>query len=248
MTGLMIVTLIVSVLACAAVFVVVDVLTTGIIKRMKKEVFRYIKQYNEQMQVDAQAEVAATMQSVVGADGVPEREEQLAIPFIPKAQPMQKQDFFSDYRKVRECFHGKQEEVIAQIPMQDKAVTVKYGLVCKILEKLSFDSLYEISCLPEEKQLLVLDEVLDAKEKTILAEYRESRNGVFDCAEFYSYLKNKQAEYDDTIYYFVGKEEDTEGITDERVRPCADEAILEGFQLLHGGYLYDYGVRSSELR
>lgn len=49
MTGLMIITLVVALVACGAVFVIVDVLAGGIIKQMKKEVFRYVKQYNEHM-------------------------------------------------------------------------------------------------------------------------------------------------------------------------------------------------------
>ena len=248
MTGMMIITLIVSLLACGAVFIVVDSLANGVMKRMKKEVFRYIKQYNEQMQdsMGAQNEVAATQ--IVGAEALPDREEHLAIPFVPKAQPMQKKDFFQDYRKLRESFPVSKERVITQIPPQEESVGVRYRLVCSILDKLSFDNLYEITCLSEEKQLLVLDDILGEEEKTIFSEYREEEGSIFDCARFYTYLKNKQAEYDDTIYCFVGTEDVVDESKDGRVKPCADQAVLEGFQLLHGGYLYDYGVRSSELR
>ncbi len=248
MTGMMIITLIVSLLACGAVFIVVDSLANGVMKRMKKEVFRYIKQYNEQMQEGTGQQGAVTVSAVAGADTLPDREENLAIPFVPKAQPMQKRDFFQDYRKLRESFPVSKEQVIAQIPPQEELVGVRYHLVCSILDKLSFDNLYEISCLSEEKQLVVLDEILDEAEKTIFSEYREAENRSFDCAKFYTYLKNKKAEYDDTIYCFVGTEDGADGSTDGRVKSCADQAVLEGFQLLHGGYLYDYGVRSSELR
>lgn len=248
MTGLMIVTLIVSLLACIAVFVVVDSLANSVLKRMKKEVFRYIKQYNEQMQKDegqAQSleETAATATAVL-----PEAEDALAIPFVPKAQPMQKKDFFRDYRKVRDIFRAHPEQVIEQIPAQDESIGVRYRLVTGILDKLSFDNLYEICCLASEKQLLVLEDILEEDEKTIVSEYCDNVDSIFDCAKFHTYLKNKQAEYDDTIYCFAGTQEGMKKSADERVKPCTDKEVLEGFQLLHGGYLYDYGVRSSELR
>lgn len=248
MTGMMIITLIVSLLACGAVFIVVDSLANGVMKRMKKEVFRYIKQYNEQMQDGSVLQGTVAASTVTGTEGLPDREENLAIPFVPKAQPMQKKDFFCDYRKLRESFPVSQEQVIARIPPQEASVGEKFRLVCDILDKLSFDNLYEIGCLSEEKQLLVLDDILDEGEKEILSAYREECGDTFDCAKFYTYLKNKQAEYDDTIYCFVGMEDVADGDKDGRVKPCADQALLEGFQLLHGGYLYDYGVRSSELR
>lgn len=247
MTGLMIITLIVALFACVAVFVVVDSLANGVMKRMKKEVFRYIKQYNEQMQNET-GQVEAVAEMAVTSTAVLPDEEKLAIPFVPKAQPMQKKDFFRDYRKVRELFHEQPEQVIEQIPAQDEKNSVRYRLVSGILDKLSFDNLYEICCLSSEKQLLVLEDILDEEEKTIFSEYCDNMDSIFDCAKFHVYLKNKQAEYDDTIYCFTGMEAGLEKNTDKRVKPCTDHAVLEGFQLLHGGYLYDYGVRSSELR
>ena len=248
MTGMMIVTLIVAFLACGAVFAVVDSLAAGVMKRMKKEVFRYIKQYNGQLQDGIEQSDKGNDSVVPAKESLLHREEQLALPFVPKTQPMQKQDFFRDYRKIRESFQVSQEQVIAQIPPQEESMVACYHRVCSTLDKLSFDNLYEISSLSEANQLIVLEEILDEEEKTLLFEYREAENSSFDCAKFYTYLKNKKAECDDTIYCFTGTEVVVDGSGEGRVRLCTDPEVLEGFQLLHGGKLYDYGVRSSELR
>lgn len=241
MTGLMIVTLLVAVLACGAVFVLVDVLTTGIMKRMKKEVFRHIKQYNDIMQDTTAATVEEDKEAKQEYAGF-RREEQLAVPFLPSVRPMRKADFFSDYRKIREAFSVDSAEVIRTIPQNGQEQQVCYETAVSILEKLSFEVLYRISGLSSKSQLEVLDEILEEREAAMLAEYVEVSGKEFDCTEFHTYVKSMKAKNDDTVYCYVAP-----GRTAESGAVIVDDALCEGFQLLHGNLLYDYGLRSSEI-
>lgn len=247
MTGLMIIALLVALLACGAVFVIVDVLAGGIIKQMKKEVFRYVKQYNEHMQNGTAAQESKEKQKYSATEDIKKKDENLPVPFLPSVRPMRKQDFFQDYRKLRELFNNDMDRVIEQIPKQEKKEAANYALYAKMADSLSFDTLYEISSLASEKQLEILREVFEKKECMVLDEYLAQTEQEFDCAQFYTYLKRKKAEYDNTIYCFVGKGNAGPKETDTVVKVCEDEEICEGFQLLHGNLLYDYGVRSSEL-
>ena len=128
MTGLMIITLVVALVACGAVFVIVDVLAGGIIKQMKKEVFRYVKQYNEHMQAGTAIQGETKVQATSVMEGVKRKEETLPVPFLPSVRPMRKQDFFQDYRKLRELFDNDMGKVIQQIPQKAKE---EIGFVAK---------------------------------------------------------------------------------------------------------------------
>ena len=247
MTGLMIVTLVVALLACGAVFVIVDVLAGGIIKQMKKEVFRYVKQYNEHMQAGTAIQGEAKVQASSAMEGVRMKEETLPVPFLPSVRPMRKQDFFRDYRKLRELFDNDMGKVIQQIPQKTQEETAAYAVYAKMLESLSFDTLYEISSLTSENQLAVLRDVFGQEECAVLEQYLAETEQEFDCAQFHTYLKSKKAECDDTIYCYVGKGSKAVQAADAKLELCVDEELCEGFQLLHGNLLYDYGVRSSEL-
>ena len=246
MTGLMIITLLVALLACGAVFVIVDVLAGGVIRQMKKEVFRYVKQYNEHMQSGTGAQEIKSQKNAAPEERK-QKAENLPVPFLPSVCPMRKQDFFQDYRKLREVFATDVNQVIAQLPKQNKANSEKYALFAGMVDSLSFDTLYEISSLPSQIQLEILREAFGKKEREVLETYLEQTEQDFDCARFYTYLKSKKAEHDNTIYCYVGSGHAGLQQTKTKVELCVDEEICEGFQLLHGNLLYDYGVRSSEL-
>ena len=247
MTGLMIITLVVALVACGAVFVIVDVLAGGIIKQMKKEVFRYVKQYNEHMQAGTAVQGEKKVQANSVMEGIKMKEETLPVPFLPSVRPMRKQDFFQDYRKLRELFDNDMGKVIQQIPQKTQEETTAYVLYAGMLERLNFDTLYEISSLTSENQLEVLREVFKKAECEVREQYLAETEQEFDCTQFHTYLKSKKAECDDTIYCYVGRGSKAVQSADAKLELSVDEELCEGFQLLHGNLLYDYGVRSSEL-
>lgn len=247
MTGLMIVTLLVAVVSCGAVFVLVDMLATGIMKRMKKEVFRHIKQYNQLLDgevADSRKQVADVKQENVCYV----KDENLAVPFLPSVRPMRKADFFSDYRKIREVFCHRPEEIVKEIQhTQERENVSQYVMSGSILEKLSFEVLYMISEVSSEKQLAILEEILDEREREVLSAYRESTTRPFDCTEFHMYVKNLRLACDDTVYCFVAPGQSGQSEQLSQCKLIEEESLCEGFQLLHKNLLYDYGLRKSEI-
>ena len=248
MSANMIAAVIITVLSCVAVVFFVVLLSSGVLQRLKKEVFRYIKVYN------AYLEEAATKDEEKAEDtDLRIKEETIglpadpAIPFIAQNAPMQKQDFFADYLKIRSAFQANPVQVLKEFPKENPSVG-NATLYNEMLNKLSFDSVYKISCLQEEQQKEVLREVFTEEERVVLTEYEETLTYPFSVTEFVLYLKAKSREADDTVYLFA-REPERLGVTptSEQLKLCRDENLCEGFQVMQGNRLYDYGLRSSEM-
>lgn len=180
-------------------------------------------------------------------------EETLAIPFVASYQPTKKWDFFEDYTTIRMAFTYDMETAITKVKQdiieresQKEEQVCKLSVIESILQKLSYETVYQISSVPAIYQTDILSEILDETEKLLFYEFEEITEGEFDCIEFYSYLKTKKMELDDTIYLHI-RPIDAKKRKEQDVTVYPDENICEGFQLVTGNYLYDYGIRNSEI-
>lgn len=248
MSANMIAAVIIAIISCVVVILAVVFLSSGVLQKLKKEVFRYIKVYNKYMEEASVKESVAeeNVSSLNEEDtfGIP---KDPAIPFIAKNASMQKKDFFADYVKLRNAFDKDATQALQNIPEFSKEEIAMGMCVDSMLEKLSFESVYQISCLQQEKQLLVLNEIFSQTEQEILKMYTEER-GACSVTEFYTYLQGKSKELDRMVYVYSGQPERL-GIQEEseQLKICRDENLCEGFQIIIGNRLYDYGVRSSEM-
>lgn len=249
MSANMIAAVIITVISCAVVIFAVVLLSSGVLQKLKKEVFRYIKVYNKYMEETSEAETNAreTTDSVKTEEefGLP---KDPAIPFIAKNVETQKKDFFADYVKIRSAFRNSAASALRNLPAFSDSDIVLGVCVDGILQKLSFDSVFRISCLQPEKQLAVLNEIFSETEQEVLTRYTEENGPVFSVTEFYSYLQGKSKELDQTVYLY-SREPDALGIQakSDQLIICKDEELCEGFQIVQGNRLYDYGLRSSEI-
>ena len=147
MSANMIAAVIITVLSCVAVVFFVVLLSSGVLQRLKKEVFRYIKVYNAYLE-----EAAAKDEEKAKDTDLQIKEEAIglpadpAIPFIAKNAPMQKQDFFADYLKIRSAFRANPAQVLKDFPKENPSAG-NVAWYREMLDKLSFDSVYKISCL-----------------------------------------------------------------------------------------------------
>lgn len=250
MSANMIAAVIITVLSCACVVFFVILLSSGVLQKLKKEVFRYIKVYNKYMEGAGTREPdeCAATETQNNPEEVQELPKEPAIPFIAKNVPTQKQDFFADYLKIRSAFSTSPVQVLREIQKQPSGEPETGACIKELLEKLSFETVYRISCLQSEQQVAVLDEVLSEEEKKVLEQYRATQSFAFSVTEFYSYLRGKCKELDDTVFFYTRNPESL-GLQakSEQLKICQDEKLCEGFQILQGNRLYDYGLRSSEI-
>ncbi len=249
MSANMIAAVIITVISCAVVIFAVILLSSGVLQKLKKEVFRYIKVYNKYMEEAVASE--QNMEKSVETErteAVSELPKDPAIPFIARNVETQKKDFFADYIKIRSAFQNSAASALRKLPELSEEEASMGICVDELVQKLSFESMYRISCLQPEKQLQVLKEILSEKEWNLLEQYREETGVVFSVTEFYSYLQGKSKEFDRKVYLY-SREPKELGIqaNSEQLQICRDEMLCEGFQIIQGNRLYDYGLRSSEI-
>ena len=82
----------------------------------------------------------------------------------------------------------------------------------------------------------------------MLEAYKDTVYGEFSVTEFSLWLQGKGKELDDTVYLYT-REPEGLGLQakSEQLQICKDENLCEGFQIVQGNRLYDYGLRSSEM-
>ena len=249
MSANMIAAVIITGISCVVVIFAVILLSSGVLQKLKKEVFRYIKVYNKYM------EEASVTEANTGATKDEEKSEDFfelpkdpAIPFIAKNAETQKKDFFADYVKIRSAFRNSAASALRNLPTLSDSEIALGVCVDGILQKLSFDSVYRISCLQPEKQVSVLKEIFSETEQEVLKQYTEENEGVFSVIGFYSHLQGKSKELDRTVYLYSREPEEL-GIQakSDQLIIRKDEELCEGFQIVQGNRLYDYGLRSSEI-
>lgn len=146
------------------------------------------------------------------------------------------------YRWVRANFDRAPEEVLAELP--DDADS-RGGPAGELLAKLDYDSVYQLSTLPENEQLEVLSQVL-SEEETVLLEDYNSAHSHFDCIAFYDYLQSRAAEEPKAVCLRVSPTAARKEYP-ERVRVIVDEDICEGFQVETSNLLYDYSIKMKEM-
>lgn len=250
MQGSMIAAIIILMFACLFTLFMVYSIASSIQKKLKKEVFRYIKIFNQyvEKEQEVKSEVAATSLDVKETEPVRLSEVSLPIPYIPKVQPMQNKEIFDDYMIIRRAFQFDINQMIDNLTRKIEPDIEKEEKVIRgILEKLSFENVYKISILQPEEQRGLLMEIFDAEEVECLHRYEENREGPFDCIYFVTCLKNRIRQMKRTIYVHTNTDFMMSKNHHERVCFCKDDKICEGFQIYYGDCMYDYGILKSDL-
>lgn len=252
----MIVALIITIITCVLVYYIVGFLASNVFRKIREEVFEYIRVYNRYLNQEgntiSSTELASTTEAQADnrIQGIIAKNDNLAIPFILSSQPMQKFDFSQDYLKIRHAFSYNLSSVVQTIYKKtvSEDINDKSQVYDAIIEKLSFENVYKISCLQPEYQISILEDILDGKEKDVLKEYIAQYREKFACVSFVTYIRMRKIECDKTIFVYTSGEQQAKSFENlELVKVYHDEMLCEGFQILQGNHLYDYGIRNSEI-
>lgn len=251
MTEQIVASVIITVISCLLVLLLVLFIGSAVLQKLKKEVFCYIKLYNRHLE-----EGKGTIESLDAADGkeaegaakLRQKQAEPAIPFLAKSEPMRNAGFFLDYLTIRNAFCQSAAKALRELPVQSEEDKNYAACISRLLEKLSFEVVYQLSCQRCEWQEAVLEEILSPEEKEVLNKYRMEQTGAFDITAFSLFLKEQSRALDATVYVYA-REPQSLGIraNTELLQLCKDEKICEGFFIMQGNRLYDYGVRSSEI-
>jgi hypothetical protein len=171
--------------------------------------------------------------------------------FIPTARYIDNV-FFEDYKLVKNLLIIDKEEIIRTILDKfpyagDKK---RYNAAKSILQTLNFEAVYDLSSLPEETQLKLLDEELKREEKKLLKEYLEPllEAKEFNLLGFLNWINEVITKESPILMAYLGeKDEDYSYIADNVI--CQfDSNVCEGIRIVYQNRLYDYSVYESRRR
>ena len=167
--------------------------------------------------------------------------------FLPVDVAFRSIDFYSDYRKIKDSFIYDKEKIIHELQhiIEENSNNERYIVLTGLLDKLSFESVYQLSVLNGDEQLEVIREIIATKEKTVLEEFI-TKEREFNILSFSQWL-NVQKECSDTIVKVLIPEKEGDYNFGDGVKTQYDMNLCEGFQIRTGTRLYDYGVRNNEL-
>ena len=132
--------------------------------------------------------------------------------------------------------------MLAQIP--EAARAVRPGPATKLLEELSYDTVFRLSTLAGEDQRTVLEESLSGDALELLKDYCGS-HAQFQSIAFYDHLQALAALEPQRPRLWVSP--GYRGAVPEGMELIEDPDICEGFQIEAAGSIYDYCVKGREL-
>ena len=168
--------------------------------------------------------------------------------FVPSFAEYRNYGIFADYRKIKENFQYKEDDIKAQVELllQEPQNDNRYHSLESLLLKLNIDNVYKISSLQPEEQLEVIREILNDQEKNILDEHLAGCTE-FSCIDFYQWLHVQRVLSDNSIRIRSAQACELKGHKGKLISAEPDQGPCEGFQILSGNKLYDFGIRVSEL-
>lgn len=258
MTFAFIAALIVMVIMTVIAFIALRIITMGLAGKIKDNVVKQLQSYDFLIQ-RKEAELAAIKEQLdteqsnykFGSVLNGSNEQKLPDLYLPSTSEYMNYDFSEDYKKLKKHFlfdkHNINcaiEQLLQSQETEAGALSKDNAVTDKILEKLSFDSMFKLAMLDSNEQQEIVEQLLLEEEKALLEEYIGD-NKVFESFKFYDWLKNRQLLNDKQIRVKAAgfqQELNLDGVLVEY-----DENLCEGFQIRIGNKLYDYGIRKCEL-
>ncbi len=244
----------------AYAFIVLRAAASDTGSKIRDKVIRQLESYDVLMQKKSyelnrlQKQIDEAKAALPKRSGLRKDDEQELSGFIlPDTASMCSSQFFSDYKRIRETMIHDRSDVIREIlhsreSMDDAgdALRQRNLYLDSLIGKFSFDNVYRLSVLHPDEQLEVALEILSGEERELFDEFME-QNGRFDSLAFYQWLYIQKKICDDTILVRSADIQRDYSSPDRSIRMVYDKNICEGFQIIVGNRLYDYGIREYEL-
>lgn len=147
------------------------------------------------------------------------------------------------YNQVRTAFTIPPEEIFVQLP--GGGIGGEGGPATRLLEELTFDTVFDLSTLEPQTQLALLEEVVPDDAQDLLHAYHQSVRQ-FNSLDFYCHVQAlSQLEPRPTLIRVPKGQKIEQHPANSIV--VEDEEICEGMEIEVGNILYDYCIKAREI-
>lgn len=153
-------------------------------------------------------------------------------------------EFLEQYRIIKEKFSFDKKPFIIQAMNNRKSGNGRSAK--RLLEMLSFDSVYKLSTMDSSIQLEILTQVLDDDALIVLKRYTDKVDK-FDVVEFYQTLLQIADTESGYVHILRGSNIEQYDHISNDIITHDDDTICEGIQIIVDNKLYDYSIRKGEI-
>lgn len=152
--------------------------------------------------------------------------------------------FLEQYRAIKEKFSFDKKPFIVDAMNNRKEGSGRVAQ--RLLQTLSFDSVYKLSTLDRKIQLEILTDILDDDQLKILSRYTE-KSEKFDVVEFYQTVQQIADTESGYVHILRGSSIEEYSSISPDIITHDDDTVCEGIQIIVDNKLYDYSIRKGEI-
>lgn len=163
--------------------------------------------------------------------------------YIGTSAKLRKSDILKDYKAIKINFsHDIVEKIrkFVELNPENKSMIGRYAVLKKIKSYFSLQNIFKISAYQSEEQRKIVEEILSAEEKEIVAKMLNRKN--FNVKKFVQEVDDMLRENDPMIYVYVGEKRGEYEDIDRRIVVGVDEKIVEGVKIVYRGKVFDYSI------
>lgn len=146
------------------------------------------------------------------------------------------------YQKIKDAF--RLEPMAMLQSLQGASGTQSAGAATILLSELPYNTVYQLSVLPQDEQIRILRESLSGSALSILNDYQAAHE-TFSAIAFYDHLRAVAAMEPQQPRLRVSPSD--KGTYPDDIEVIVDPDICEGFQIEFNNTLYDYCIKGREL-
>lgn len=161
---------------------------------------------------------------------------------IPGFRDYVDNDFFDNYKKIRDTFNFDSDEIIKEFlskKVKDND-SIDYLNIKDIRNYFSYDNIYKISTLTSEQQKDIINEILNEKDKKVIKKYFNYEK--LDVSELVYKLDYLLTRLDPKIEIVISDKNKDFSYLNSNIEMVYNENIVEGFKIKYKGVLYDYSI------
>ena len=160
---------------------------------------------------------------------------------LPKYVDFESSDTLSSYKLIKDNFRFDAKVMIERfVNATQNDLNPNYDTYIKVRSYFTYDVLYKLSTYQVNEQFMIITELLDSDEKTILNKYLTKKN--FSIKKFINNLDELISKSNPEIKIFVGNKNENYNSISSNINTIYDENIVEGFKILYKGIIYDYSI------
>ncbi|MFI3172802.1 MAG: hypothetical protein R3Y58_10640 [Eubacteriales bacterium] len=154
------------------------------------------------------------------------------------------ENFAVEYHSVAKTFAISPEKVITNIGrMKDDS---RGKLAESVLEKISYDTVYEMLALSKESQWELLQDILEVEEKEFVLTLAPSSEN-FDLLELYNELKMQKKYNNETLFVKTSRMNKNFEELPEDLEITLDTKLCKGVQVISGDKMYDFSIGERDI-